>query len=288
MLLAGQTAPVRCCGSKLSFKVSMVHSNRMQSEALFDFWPLREKKSKSPEQGNRNAPPPPALQPREVFERVFREIRPRSPIPPIEVRFCGFASANSFIQLKHGEIEARLSDILESAPVEVLESLAFILLSKLYRRPVPKDHASRYRRHLAHKEVRARIANVRQSRGRKELAGPRGEHYNLDQIFDEVNDRYFHGLMSRPALGWSLRRSRQTLGHYDPSHHTIILSRILDSPAVPRLAVEFVMYHEMLHIRFPAEHHHSSGRRCVHTAAFKAEEKQFDGYAEAKAILKAL
>jgi hypothetical protein len=48
------------------------------------------------------------------------------------------------------------------------------------------------------------------------------------------------------------------------------------------------MYHEMLHIRFPAEHHHASGRRCVHTAAFKAEEKRFDGYAEAKAILKAL
>lgn len=266
----------------------MVHSNRMQSEALFDFWPLRGKKHKSPEQDSRHPHPPAVQQPREIFERVFRELRPRSPIPAIEVRFCGFASANSFIQLKHGEIEARISDVLESAPVEVLESLAFILLSKLYRRPVPREHAARYRRHLAHKEVRTRIADVRQSRGRKELAGPAGEHYNLDEIFDEVNLRYFHGLMARPALGWSLRRSRQTLGHYDPSHHTIILSRILDSPAVPRLAVAFVMYHEMLHIRFPAEHHHASGRRSVHTAAFKAEEKLFDGYAEAKAILRSL
>lgn len=260
----------------------------MQSEALFDFWPLREKKHKSPEQGNRKAHPPEAPQPREIFERVFRELRPRSPLPAIEVRFCGFASANSFIQLKHGEIEARISDVLETAPAEILESLAVILLSKLYRRPVPKDHTSRYRRHLAHKDVRARITDVRQNRGRKELAGPQGEHYNLDQVFDEVNLRYFHGLMARPALGWSLRLSRQTLGHYDPSHHTIILSRILDSPAVPRLAVDFVMYHEMLHIRFPAEHHHSTGRRAVHTAAFKAEEKRFDRYAEAKAILKAL
>ncbi len=260
----------------------------MQSEALFDFLPVS---SSSEETSGENHAAErrssfPKETPEAIFLRVFRVLRPRTPPPPIRVHFCDFANANSFIQLKHGEIDARITDILESAPGDILEALAFILLSKLYRRPVPKDHSYRYRRHLAAKDVRARIASVRQSRGRKELADPAGAHYNLVEVFEEVNTRYFHGLMARPQLGWSLRVSRQTLGHYDPSHHAIILSRILDSPNAPRLAVAFVMYHEMLHIRFPAEHR--AGRRCVHTPLFKAEERRFEGFAEAKAMLKAL
>jgi hypothetical protein len=76
------------------------------------------------------------------------------------------------------------------------------------------------------------------------------------------------------------------LGHYDPSHNAIGLSRILDRPETPRLAVEYVLYHEMLHLRHPVEL--NRGRRCVHTPAFKEAEKQFDNLKEAKALLRAL
>jgi hypothetical protein len=225
--------------------------------------------------------------PHDIFQRVFRTLRPRTPLPSIQLRFCDFANANSFIQLKHGAIEVRITDILEKAPAEVMEALAVILLSKLFRRPVPKDYAHRYRRHLAGRDVRAHITLVRQTRGRKELTSPQGSHYDLIDVFETVNRRYFHGLMPRPDLGWSLRVSRQTLGHYDSSHHTIVLSRVLDSMKVPRIAVEFVMYHEMLHIRYPVQQT-ASARRCVHTAEFKIAERLFDGFAQAKSILKSL
>jgi hypothetical protein len=46
------------------------------------------------------------------------------------------------------------------------------------------------------------------------------------------------------------------------------------------------MYHEMLHLRHPAEH--EGARRCVHTRSFKAAEKQFEGLKEAKALLRKL
>ncbi|BDC52468.1 hypothetical protein F183_A47830 [Bryobacterales bacterium F-183] len=224
--------------------------------------------------------------PQAIFRTVFCELRPRSPIPPIAIEFCRFANANAFIQLKQGRIEVRITDVLQNAPEDVLEALAYILLSKLYRRPVPRESSHRYRRYLLRKDVRERISHVRRERGRKEVAAAAGGTYDLDEIFDAVNARYFHGLMARPSLGWSIRASRQTLGHYDASHHTIVLSRILDSADVPRLAVEYVMYHEMLHIRFPTEHR--GARRCVHTREFKTEERKFEGFDEAKAILKAL
>ena len=92
--------------------------------------------------------------------------------------------------------------------------------------------------------------------------------------------------MARPILGWSPYASRTLLGHYDPSHNAIVLSRILDRPQTPPVAVDYVLFHEMLHLRYPAENR--GARRCVHTRAFKEAEKQFDRLKEAKAALRRL
>jgi hypothetical protein len=224
--------------------------------------------------------------PEEILARVFRELRPRTTIPQVRVRFCKFANANSFVRWDEAGLEFRITDVLEGAPASILESLANILLAKLLRRPVSRIHAERYRRYLNRKEMRRSLQLVKQSRGRKFVSGPKGDAYDLEEIFEELNLAYFHGWMARPLLGWSRRPSRVMLGHYDPSHNAIILSRLLDSVRVPRLAVEYVLFHEMLHLRFPVEHR--GARRCVHTREFKDAEKEFPGLKEAKQMLKAI
>jgi hypothetical protein len=222
--------------------------------------------------------------PEEILARVFHELRPRTPVPAIRLEFCRFANANSSVRWDESGMEFRITDVLEGAPAAILESLAHILLSKLLRRPTPRIYAERYRRYLNRKEMRRSLQLVKQTRGRKFVSGPQGECYDLGHIFDELNQAHFHGLMAQPLLGWSRRPSRVLLGHYDPSHNAIVLSRLLDSAEVPRLAVEYVLFHEMLHLRFPVEHR--GARRCVHTREFKAAEKQFPSLKEAKHILK--
>jgi hypothetical protein len=224
--------------------------------------------------------------PEEMYRRVYREIRPRAAMPEIAVRFCRFADANSFIRLDQSRLEVRITDLLEGAPAPVMEALAHILLSKLYRKAVPPVYSHRYRLYLNRREMRRSLHLIRQQRGRKFISGPKGEQYDLQEIFEELNFRFFHGLMARPMLGWSRTPSRTLLGHYDPSHNAIILSRLLDRAAVPRLAVEYVMFHEILHLRFPTEHR--GPRRCVHTPDFKEAEKDFPQLAEAKQLLKKL
>ncbi len=224
--------------------------------------------------------------PEQICARVFKELRPRAPMPAIEVRFCAFANANSFVRMEVARLEFRVSDLLQDAPAQILEALAFILIAKLFRKPVPREYSSRYRRYLNRNDVRKSMESARQARGRKPLAPPKGDTYDLERIFEELNFRYFHGLMAQPKIGWSLRISRATLGHYDPSHHAIVLNKLMDRAEVPRLAVEYVMYHEMLHLRHPVEHR--GLRRCVHTKEFKAAEKEFERLAEAKALLKRL
>lgn len=224
--------------------------------------------------------------PEQIYARVFREMKPRTPLPRIEVQVRKYANANAQIRLEQGRLLIRMADTLASAPESVHEALAEILLSKLFRRPVPPASNDRYRRYLNRHDVRRSLDLVREIRGRKHVEPPQGKHFDLVEIFEELNLRYFHGLMARPEIGWSRQASRTMLGHYDPPHNAIVLSRILDRPGTPRLAVEYVMYHEMLHLRYPIEQR--GARRCVHTRAFKDAEKQFERFREAKALLRKL
>jgi hypothetical protein len=222
----------------------------------------------------------------EIYARVFLELKPRTPQPEIAVEFCRFANPDSFIRLQNGKLRVRISDLLESAPAPVMEALAFILLGKLYRKPVARVYAHRYRLYLNRKDVRRQAQLVRQLRGRKFISGPKGELHDLDEIFERLNARFFDGLLGRPQLGWSRNASRHHLGHFDPSHNAIVISRVFDRPKTPLLALEYVMFHEMLHLRFPVDH--SKARRCVHTKEFKEAEKRFPDFAAAKEMLKRL
>jgi hypothetical protein len=224
--------------------------------------------------------------PAEIYCRVFRELRPKTASPPVEVEYCQFANVHSSIRMEGGRIFVRVSDILQGAPAPVTEALAFILLGKMLRKPVARSYSHRYKLYLNRKDVRRQMHLVRQLRGRKLLSDPKGTYYNLDEIFERLNAEHFDGLLGRPALGWSLRRSRTMLGHFDPSHNAIILSRIFDEEAVPAVAVEYVMFHEMLHLRYPVEH--KGARRCVHTPEFKRAEKKYPRLKEAKDALKKL
>ena len=224
--------------------------------------------------------------PLEIYRRVFRELKPRTLVPDMRVEFCRFANADSFIKLEEGKLHVRMSDLLEGAPAPVIEALAHILLGKLYRRPAPRMYTHRYRLYLNRRDVRRQAHLVKQIRGRKFISGPQGEHYNLEEVFEKLNARYFDGLMGRPQLGWSRGVSRRMLGHFDPSHNAIVISRIFDRLETPLLALEYVMFHEMLHLRFPVDH--SGTRRCVHTREFKDAEKQFPHFKEAKEMLKRL
>lgn len=221
-----------------------------------------------------------------LFESAYRELRPRAPMPPFEIRFFPFSNLNNTIRLREGRVLVRLSDLLEGAPEPVLHAILHILIAKLYRKPIDEAQASRYRKFAGSPAVSAKMHLIRQMRGRKRIAGAGGEHYHLEEIFDDLNRRFFHGLMGRPQMTWSGNHSRHSLGHYDPAHNTIVVSRVFDHPRVPRYAIEYLVYHEMLHLRHPVKMRGS--RRCVHSKAFQEEEKLFPQLDEAKKFLRKL
>jgi predicted metal-dependent hydrolase len=221
-----------------------------------------------------------------VFEEQYRELRPRAPIPPLDVRFRRFTSLNTTIRLREGRLHVRLSDLLESAPDTVHHAIAHILLAKLYKKPISPAHADRYRRHVSSEAISRQAEHIRQTRGRKRLSTPVGHHYDLNEVFESLNARFFHGLLGRPTLTWSAHHARRMLGHYDAAHNTIVVSRVFDRADTPRCAIEYLLYHEMLHLKHPVRV--KAGRRCVHSREFQAEERLFPELDAAKAYLKRL
>ena len=221
-----------------------------------------------------------------IFEEEYRVVRPRAPMPPIQLRFRRFTSLNTTIRLREGRIHVSLSDLLEGAPETVIRAIAHILLAKLYKKPIDAAHNARYKRFASSAAVTRQTELIRHARGSKRFFGPEGRFYNLDEVFDSLNLRFFGGLLGRPELTWSEHLARRSLGHYDAAHNTIVVSRVFDRPSSPRYAIEYLLYHEMLHLKHPVRMR--GLRRCVHSREFKADEARFPQLTEAMAFIKRL
>ena len=221
-----------------------------------------------------------------IFQESYRELRPRAPIPELQIKFYAFANINNTIRLREGKLLVRISDLLEGAPEPILRALAHILLAKLYRKPIEREHSTRYRRYVSSHDITQKAHLMRQRRGRKRIESPKGRVYDLEEIFEKLNARFFYGLLARPQMTWSRSQARNMLGHYDPAHNAIVVSKVFDQPQVPAYAVEYIVYHEMLHLKHPVKLRGS--RRCVHSAEFQAEEKLFQHLDKAKLFLRHL
>jgi hypothetical protein len=221
-----------------------------------------------------------------IFQEEYRVLRPRAPMPPIVVRFRRFTSLNTRIRLRDGQILASLSDLLEGAPESVIRAIAHILLAKLYKKPIDAAHNMRYKRFSSSAAVTRQTELIRGARGSKRFFGPEGRFFNLDEVFDSLNVRFFGGMLGRPELTWSEGVAKRSLGHYDAAHNTIVVSRVFDRPSSPRYAIEYLLYHEMLHLKHPVKMR--GLRRCVHSREFKADEKIFPQLKEAQAFIKRL
>lgn len=110
-----------------------------------------------------------------------------------------------------------------------------------------------------------------------------GIHHDLADSFDRVNDMYFGGNLPSPRLTWSQTFTTRKFGHYDHMRDTVMISSTLDRMNVPQYAVDFIVYHELLHKKLGVRW--NNDRKAVHTPEFMRQERNFAQYARAKEIL---
>jgi hypothetical protein len=220
-----------------------------------------------------------------IFRAAHLELKPRTPVPEIRAEFFPFAGITHTARYREERLLIRVSDLFVDAPGPVVHALALILLAKLYRRRVASDFHDTYRRFILRSEIQERARQSRTARGRvPRMASPRGRWQNLEERFERLNASYFAGRIERPRLTWSRTRSRRILGRYDSTHRTIFISRLFDAPEIPDVVIDYVMYHEMLHIKHPSRA--EDCRLVAHTPEFRADERRFAGFSHAMAWIK--
>jgi len=217
---------------------------------------------------------------REFYAEAFEKWAGDYSVPDIDVTFYPYVGLNQTIRVRDGRVLVRISDMCRDMPAEPHRALAYILVAKLLRKRVPPRADEIYSDYISTKEMRDRSHDRKRSHGRKVVSGAKGDFFDLDEIFDNLNFWYFKGQLAKPVLTWSAKKTYRILGHHDATHDTIVVSRSLDSADTPRYVVEYIVFHEMLHIHHPTVHH--NGRRYNHTPAFRRDERRFPYYQQAE------
>lgn len=218
-----------------------------------------------------------------LFQRMYTRLGCEGRPPRFRVEFYPYSSLVLTIRRREEVVYVRFSDLLRRAPLSVLEGAAALLLSRVYRRKAPASVVAPYLEYARCDRTRSRLNRMRRGRVRLAATSHRGEHFDLSKLFEELNGKYFAGQLQRPHIGWSTRSWRRQFGCYDPGPNQILLNRRMDRPGVPQCAVEYVLYHEMLHVKHPTRR---SGCSLVsHSCKFREEEKRFPEFTKARKIL---
>ncbi|HEV2222742.1 MAG TPA: hypothetical protein VGR84_07040 [Candidatus Acidoferrales bacterium] len=218
-----------------------------------------------------------------IFQRMYTRLNCEGRPPQFEVEFYPYANLTHSIRLRREIAHVRFSDLLREAPLEVMEAAAAILLARLYRRRLPHEMLHTYKQYSHGEATRRRLHTLRRKRARPKIVGARGQHFDLEPMFDELNGRYFREGLTKPKIGWSAKRWRSQLGTYDPALNQIAINCALDRPDVPQYVIGYVLYHEMLHQKHPMKL-----ARCrleSHSRDFREEEKKFSEYQRAMKFL---
>jgi len=186
------------------------------------------------------------------------------------------------------------------APAEVVAAVAAVVAG-------PRRGTARRR---ARQSVRNWISHFREATGpgpapeawaavldtrRREAAtgGRTGHVHDLEEIRDEVNERYFGGRLpvdiawSRAGRAQAARRTgrqrgRSTLklGSWSEEDALVRIHPVLDHASVPRYVVASVVHHELLHAELGSKVR--NGRRRHHTPEFRRREQEFAEHEEAR------
>lgn len=225
--------------------------------------------------------PAPQLVP--LVERVHHELMGRPPARRPWIGFYPYAEGRSTVRIKEGRHEFKLNEALLAAPDDAVAGIVGILLCKIEGvRESKVDPLAARAYHDYMVQDRPRIGR----KSRKHIE-PVGHHRSLLESYLRVTLDMDLVVPDTPTLSWSKEVSRRRFGHWDPEHKAIVVSQILDDPNVPEFVLDYVVYHEILHIIHPVKMGSGSKRR-VHTATFRRDERKFPQWKEAEAWINKL
>lgn len=200
-----------------------------------------------------------------------------------QISFFGPKEFQATWKRSGNNIEIRISDYLNDAPDEVISDfLVSVIATISKKRPRYNDIYLDWVRSDEFINKKRKIYLRRSKNLTRSSEGmERDLIASLDRLLDvdllasqDIMNSYF---------SWTGRPNVRKVGFCSPMMRVVGISSILDSNTVPEYVLDYVVYHESLHL---AQGYRPGVR--AHDASFRKKEKEFPMYDEAEKYLRSL
>lgn len=184
---------------------------------------------------------------------------------------------------KGNVVDLKVSDYLIDAPDDVLESFIETVIQTVQgKKPV---YERTYLDWVTSDDFINEKRKIYVRRSKNLTRTTTGDHKDLLDSLDRLLDA---GLLTSEHIdnsffSWTRSLNTRKVGFCSPMMRVVGISSIMDDPTVPDLVLDYVVYHESLHL----EQGYQPGKRA-HDSAFRQKERRFPRYDEAENYLKRL
>ncbi|WP_425529219.1 SprT-like domain-containing protein [Leptospira stimsonii] len=196
----------------------------------------------------------------------------------VRYKFYPYANLGSAIRISPGILEFKIHS--SYAKSDSLEAVVELLLYKLLKLPIPETIEEKIQNFY---ELHSKEKSERKKR-RKKIESSDSKNAILKEMLHRINETYLGIDLSDIEIYWGKGSSRTRLGHFDPSHRMIVINPILGRQVVPDFVLEYIVFHELLHVYIPATR--KNGKNVIHGKEFRSLERKYPDYLRANQWLK--
>jgi len=217
-------------------------------------------------------------------KRLLEIISPVASDHGVELRaasFCGAKEFQASWKRSGNCIDVMISDYLIDAPEDVIADFSQTVIGTIAnRRPTYGKTYLDWVRSDGYINSKRKIY-LRRSRN---LTGsPQGNERDLIESLDRLLDSRLlePDSISNSFFSWTKMSSVRRFGFCSPMMRVVGISCTLDDASVPEFVLDYVVYHESLHLA----QGYQPGRR-PHSKEFRANERKYPKHEEAETYLK--
>ena len=217
-------------------------------------------------------------------ERLFEIISPILSKHGLELKtamFFGPKEFQAYWKRSGDSVDVKISDYLIDAPDNVIEEFSIaVVRSIVNKKPVYGKAFLDWVRSVEYINSKRKIYL---NRSRNLTGTPEGNERNIIDSLDRLLDSglLFPNDIDNCFFSWTNSPNIRKVGFCSPMMRVVGVSSILDDISVPEFVLDYVVYHESLHLA----QGYRPGQK-VHDRAFKENERRFPKHEEAEKYLK--
>jgi len=181
-----------------------------------------------------------------------------------------------------GWIEFEVSDYLKNAPQNVIEGVARTIFSRISGSS-SREYPKNMEEWLTNDEFVKANRSTYLRRSRNLTGSAEGRCRDLTESYNRLVEQNLVPKMDDIVFTWTRGANIKRIGYCSVLMRVIAISSVFDTETIPEFVLDFIVYHEMLHMTRGFD---PLGK--LHDAEFQADERKYPMKAESEEWLRRL